>query len=127
MSHEIAFEMATSSLRFGAGVTREVRMDLLDLGVRRALVVTDPNLTRLAPVHTVLAALDAAGVEAVLFDRARVEPTDGSFREAIQFAELHPVDGIVAVGGGSVIHTAKAVNLYTTCPPVDFLDYVNAP
>ena len=62
---EIAFEMAASSVRFGAGVTREVGMDLVDLGVRRALVVTDPNLTRLAPVHTVLAALDAAGVQAV--------------------------------------------------------------
>ena len=93
----------------------------------RALVVTDPNLTRLAPVHTVLAALDAAGVEAVLYDRVRVEPTDVSFRDAIQFAEAHPVDGIVAVGGGSVIDTAKAVNLYTTYPPADFLDYVNAP
>jgi hydroxyacid-oxoacid transhydrogenase len=127
MSNEIAFEMATSSLRFGAGVTREVGMDLLDLGVRKALIVTDPNLTRLAPVQTVLAALDAAGVQAVLFDRARVEPSDGSFREAIRFAELHPADGIVAVGGGSVIDTAKAVNLYTTCPPADFLDYVNAP
>jgi len=102
-------------------------MDLLDLGVRRALVVTDPNLTRLAPVHKVLAALDAAGVEGVLYDGVRVEPTDVSFRDAIHFAEAHPVDGIVAVGGGSVIDTAKAVNLYTTYPPADFLDYVNAP
>jgi hydroxyacid-oxoacid transhydrogenase len=127
MTDEIAFEMATSSLRFGAGVTREVGMDLADLGVRRALVVTDPNLTRLAPVQTVLAALDAAGIEAVLFDGARIEPTDESFREAIQFAERHPGEGIVAVGGGSVIDTAKAVNLYTTYPPADFLDYVNAP
>jgi hydroxyacid-oxoacid transhydrogenase len=127
MTYEIAFEMATSSLRFGVGVTREVGKDLVDLGVKRALVVTDPNLTRLAPVQTVLAALEAAGVKAVLFDRARVEPTDESFHEAIQFAETHPMDGIVAVGGGSVIDTAKAVNLYTTYPPADFLDYVNAP
>ena len=86
MIRENAFEMAASSVRFGAGVTREVGMDLVDLGIRRALVVTDPNLARLVPVHTVLTALDAAGVDSVLYDRVRVEPTDVSFREAIQFA-----------------------------------------
>jgi hydroxyacid-oxoacid transhydrogenase len=127
MNNEIAFEMATSNLRFGAGVTREVGQDLVDLGVRRALVVTDSNVARLSPVRTVLESLDAAGVVAVLFDRVRVEPTDESFREAIRFAEANHADGIVAVGGGSVIDTAKAVNLYTTHPPADFLDYVNAP
>jgi hydroxyacid-oxoacid transhydrogenase len=127
MSHEIAFEMAASNVRFGAGVTREVGMDLVGLGVRRALVVTDPNLTRLAPVQIALSALEAAGVEAVLYDRVRVEPTDVSFRDAIQFGLAAHMDGIVAVGGGSVIDTAKAVNLYTTYPPADFLDYVNAP
>jgi hydroxyacid-oxoacid transhydrogenase len=63
----------------------------------------------------------------VIYDRVRVEPTDLSFRDAIEFAAAHQIDGIVAVGGGSVIDTAKAVNLYTTYPPADFLDYVNAP
>jgi hydroxyacid-oxoacid transhydrogenase len=125
--NETAFEMAASSVRFGPGVTREVGMDLVDLGVRRALVVTDPTVAQLPPVAMVLAALDAAGVQAVVFDRVRVEPTDISFRDAIRFAESAPVDAIVAVGGGSVIDTAKAVNLYTTYPPADFLDYVNTP
>ncbi len=124
---ESAFEMAASSVRFGVSVTREIGMDLAELGVRRALVVTDATIAQLAPVRIVLDALAEAGVEAVLYDRVRVEPTDASFKDAIRFAETHPTDAIVAVGGGSVIDTAKAVNLYTTYPPADFLDYVNAP
>ena len=127
MNHEFAFEMAASGVRFGVGVTREIGMDLVDHGVRRALVVTDPTVARLAPMHTVLEALEAQGVTAIVYDRVRVEPTDVSFHDAIDFAAQHAIDGIVAVGGGSVIDTAKAVNLYTTYPPADFLDYVNAP
>ena len=127
MSGETVFEMAGSSVRFGPGVTREAGMDLADWGVRRALVVTDPVVARLGPVQIVLASLQEAGIEAVLYDRVRVEPTDLSFRDAIEFGAAATVDGIVAVGGGSVIDTAKAVNLYTTYPPADFLDYVNAP
>ena len=127
MPKEFAFEMAASSLRFGPGVTREVGKDAVEMGLRRVLVITDPTLAKLAPVQAVLDALDVAGVETVLYDRVRVEPTDVSFRDAIQFAGPSRMDGIVAVGGGSVIDTAKAVNLYTTYRPADFLDYVNAP
>jgi hydroxyacid-oxoacid transhydrogenase len=122
-----AFEMAASAIRFGVGVTREVGCDLADLGVRNVLVVTDPTMARLPPVQTVLESLAAEGVRFVLYDRVRVEPTDESFLEAIAFADRQPVDALVAVGGGSTIDTAKAVNLYTTYPPADFLDYVNAP
>jgi len=62
-----------------------------------------------------------------LYDRVRVEPTDESFLDAIAFARQGDYDAFVAVGGGSTIDTAKAVNLYTTYPPADFLDYVNPP
>lgn len=119
--------MAASSVRFGAGVTKEVGLDLVDLGIRRALVVTDANLAGRAPMQSVLASLESAGVSAIVYDQVRVEPTDVSFKHAIAFANSRDVDGIVALGGGSVIDTAKAVNLYTTYPPADFLDYVNAP
>lgn len=125
MSREVAFEMALSNVRFGEGVTRECGMDLAEMGVRRALVLTDPCVARLAPVEAVLESLAAAGVQATLYDRVRVEPTDESFCDAIRFADNY--DGFVAVGGGSTIDTAKAVNLYTTYPPAEFLDYVNPP
>jgi hydroxyacid-oxoacid transhydrogenase len=127
MPHEIAFEMSTSSIRFGPGVTREAGMDLADLGARRALVITDALLSKMRPVQVVLESLEENHLEAVLFDRVRIEPTDESFQDAIAFAVEAACDAIVAVGGGSTIDTAKAVNLYTTHPPADFLDYVNPP
>jgi len=127
MSHEIAFEMATSSVRYGVGVTREVGMDLADLGIKQALVVIDPVVAKLPTGDVVRDSLDSAGVKCCVYDRVRVEPTDESFLDAINFGKAHPFDAIVAVGGGSTIDTAKAVNLYVTYPPSDFLDYVNPP
>jgi len=127
MAKDIAFEMAVSSVRFGAGVTREVGMDLADLGARRALVITDPTLATMRPVAIVMESLRDSGVPATLYDRVRVEPSDESFLDAIAFAREGGYDAFVAVGGGSTIDTAKAVNLYTTYPPADFLDYVNPP
>ena len=125
--HETAFEMAVSSVRFGAGVTREVGMDLADLGARKVLVLTDPGLRGMRPVATAMESIEASGVRATLYDRVRVEPTDESFQDAIAFARGGEFDAFVAVGGGSTIDTAKAVNLYVTYPPADFLDYVNPP
>jgi hydroxyacid-oxoacid transhydrogenase len=127
MLHDTAFEMSVSNVRFGAGVTREVGMDLADLGARRILVLTDPIVARLPPAQTVADSLATAGLEFVIYDRVRVEPTDESFLDAIAFARDRGFDAFVAVGGGSTIDTAKAVNLYTTWPPNDFLDYVNPP
>ncbi len=126
MLHEYAFEMATSAIRFGSGATREVGADLVDLGLKKILVFTDPNLRHLPPIITTLTSLDANGIEYTIFDRVKVEPSDESMQEAIRFASSREYQGIVAVGGGSTIDTAKAANLYA-CYPADFLDYVNQP
>jgi hydroxyacid-oxoacid transhydrogenase len=127
MTKDIAFEMAVSSVRVGVGVTREVGMDLEELGARLVMVVTDPIVARLPPVRTVMDSLEQNGIAYALYDRVRVEPSDESFLDAIAFGRERPFDAFVAVGGGSTIDTAKAVNLYTTYPPADFLDYVNPP
>jgi hydroxyacid-oxoacid transhydrogenase len=71
-------------------------------------------------------ALQKEGIDPVLFDAVRIEPTDLSLKEAIRFAAQGGFDGYVAVGGGSSLDTAKAANLYSTYP-ADFLAYVNAP
>ena len=125
--YDTAFEMASSNIRFGQGTTREVGMDLQELGVRRAMVLTDKHMAEQLAVQTVLESLADQKVDAALFDRVRVEPTDSSLQEAAAFAAAGDFDGFVAVGGGSVMDTAKAANLYASYPPDDFLDYVNPP
>lgn len=119
--------MAASSVRFGPGVTREIGMDLAEFGSRHVLVITDPIVAKLPPVQTALESLQANRIRFTVYDRVRVEPTDDSFQDAIAFARQDSYDALVAIGGGSTIDTAKAVNLYVTYPPVDFLDYVNPP
>jgi len=123
---ETAFTMATSSIKYGPGVTREVGFDMKKLGASRVLVVTDPNLTKSEPVLATIEALQEENIEYVLFDKARVEPTDGSFKVVAKFAVEGKFDGYIGVGGGSSLDTAKIANLYSTYP-ADFLDYVNRP
>jgi len=127
MSNDTSFEMAVSSIRFGKGVTREVGMDLVEMGAQHVLVVTDPIVRTLPPMQTVIDSLEASKVRYTIYDRVRVEPTDESFLDAIAFARAGDYDAYVAIGGGSTIDTAKAINLYVTYPPADFLDYVNPP
>jgi hydroxyacid-oxoacid transhydrogenase len=124
---ETVFTMDTSSIKYGPGVTQEVGQDMARLGVKKVMVLTDPQLAASEPVHTTRQALAQAGIDAVLYDQVRIEPTDESFQDAIAFAVAGRFDGYVAVGGGSTIDTAKAANLYATYPPEDFLDYVNPP
>lgn len=126
MALETAFTMDTSSIKFGPGITREIGADMAALGARRVMVVTDPNLSGGETVAITLDALRREGLDAVLYDQARVEPSDASFKHAIRFATDGNFDGYVAVGGGSSMDTAKAANLYATYP-ADFLAYVNAP
>jgi len=123
---ETAFAMDTTSIKFGPGVTREVGFEMANVGAKRVMVVTDPTMATLQPVATTLSSLREAGIDAVLFDRVSVEPTDVSFKEAIAFATDGNFDGYVAVGGGSSMDTAKAANLYAT-HPADFFAYINAP
>src|ERR1700675_4929185 len=107
MSSEIAFEMVTSTIRYGSGVTREVGKDLKDSNLRRVMVLTDPNVSALSPVSNVLDSLNQQKINYKLFDQVRIEPTDASFQEAIRFATEGRFDAFVAIGGGSTLDTAK--------------------
>jgi hydroxyacid-oxoacid transhydrogenase len=124
---ETVFTYAAPQLKFGAGAADEIGFDLAGLGVRRAFLVTDAGVAATGSPDRVAAAIRSHGIEVLVFADVHVEPTDASIRYAADAArQSGPWDGFVAVGGGSSIDTAKAVNLLTTNPG-DLMDYVNAP
>lgn len=121
-----AFAIDASHLVFGPGVLREAGDHARALGMRRVALFTDRGVAKLPFMETVAASLRAAGVDFAVYDEVAVEPTDASFKAASRFAVEGRFDGFVSLGGGSVMDTCKAANLYST-HPADFLDYINAP
>ena len=126
MQTDNIFQMAASNIRFGAGCSAEIGMDLRDLSAKRTMVLVDPNLRSLPVTEVVTDALRQQNLDFTLFDEVSVEPTDASFQHAASVASDGQFDTFVAIGGGSTIDTAKAANLYSTWP-ADFFHYVNAP
>ncbi len=124
---ESVFTYGAPALKFGPGASDEIGFDLSQYGVRRVLVVTDTGVAETGGPQRVAEQLSRFGIAAQVFDGVHVEPTDHSLQHAIAFArDSGPWDAFVAVGGGSSIDTAKAVNLMLTNPG-ELMDYVNVP
>jgi alcohol dehydrogenase class IV len=124
--HETVFTLEATPIKFGPGAVQDAGWELKRLGVTRALLVTDPGVAALGHPRRVQTAIEREGIDVVVYDRARVEPTLDSFQDAADFATDAGVDGFVSVGGGSSIDTAKVADLITTHPAA-VMDYVNPP
>jgi hydroxyacid-oxoacid transhydrogenase len=124
---ESIFTYGAPQLKFGPGASDEIGFDLSQYGVGRALVVTDPGVAATGAPQRVAQQMAQFGIEAHVFDGVHVEPTDQSLNDAIAAARATgPWDAFVAVGGGSSIDTAKAINLLLTNPG-ELMDYINLP
>ncbi|KAK0395888.1 hypothetical protein QR680_001475 [Steinernema hermaphroditum] len=124
---DYAFEMVCSTLRFGRGVTAEIGYDMQNLGVKNTLIITDRWVSKTRAFKEVADSLTRQKIPFTVFDNVKVEPSDKSMREAVDFARNAKSDSFIAVGGGSVMDTAKAAALLTSNPKNDFLDFVALP
>jgi hydroxyacid-oxoacid transhydrogenase len=120
------FTVGMPTFTFGRGVLAEAGPSARELGLARVALFTDPKLASGEHVAAVKVSLAAAGIDCAVYDEVVIEPTDASFSDAARFAAEGRFDGFVSVGGGSVMDTCKAANLYST-HPAEFMTYVNAP
>ncbi|MCG8441501.1 MAG: iron-containing alcohol dehydrogenase [Caulobacterales bacterium] len=100
-------------IQFDFGALAELPGELAFLAVTRPLIVTDPGV-RDAGLLGQLQVHAPAG--APVFDQTEANPTEGGVEAALALYREHGCDGLLALGGGSAIDTAKAVALLATHP-----------
>ncbi len=124
--NESIFTVDFNPIKFGPGALGELAFDIQELGMTRIGLFTDPVVRQVEPVYEAISNLSKKNINFEVYDEVSIEPTDASFQAATEFAARGKFDGFVSIGGGSVIDTCKAANLYSSYP-ADFLDYVNLP
>src|SRR5512140_2756022 len=93
----------------GGGVVREAPGILAKLGVKRPLVVTDPFIRSSGMLERLTKPLDEAGVRWEVFSETVSDPTDTVIEAGVAKLAGAGFDGLVAMGGGSPIDTAKGM------------------
>lgn len=117
--------LAYPRVLFDFGAVRSIGGELAGLGVRRPLLLSDAGLVECGVVKRVLDALPA-GIESIVFDGIPPNPTVAGVEAAAEAYREHGCDGVLALGGGSVMDSGKAVRVAVTHEgPI--LDYLRDP
>jgi len=103
-----SFSIAMPKLTFGRGSLDELGARTARTGAANIVLFTDPHLQDGAIVAKAQASLRAAGITFRVYSDIDVEPSDETVDRAARFLDDAPYDGVVSIGGGSVIDTAKA-------------------
>jgi len=101
---------------FGRGSREELSNEVKTRGFKKVLVVTDKSLIGCGVAGKVIDVLDKAGIEYVIYSEVKPNPTVKNVQDGVVVCKENNADVIVAVGGGSVIDTAKGISIVMTNP-----------
>lgn len=79
------------------------------LNINKVLLVTDPGIIKLGLDKKIIASLKNASIDYVLFGEVQVDPPVGVIEKAILYAKDNAIDGVIGLGGGSSLDTAKLI------------------
>jgi len=123
MSFDVPHEPTVVELSYptrialGAGALAKLPAHVGRLGMKRPLVVTDPGVVKAGVAERVYDTLKRAGVAFATFDRVEPNPTEKDVAAGLDAYRAGKCDGVIGVGGGSPLDTAKLVALMVNHEP----------
>src|SRR5262245_4142971 len=99
---------------FGLNTIERLGQLARELPARRTLLVTDAGIVAAGHAERARRALEAAGIEVILFDGVRENPTTRDVDNCLEVARSADIASIIGLGGGSSIDTAKGCNFLLT-------------
>jgi len=101
---------------FGAGAVRELGEEAKRLGIRRPLLVTDRGIVQCGIAERILAEGNRSGLTPTVFDGVHPNPIEQDVLDGLEGYRAGDCDGMIGLGGGSALDTAKAIRLCVTHP-----------
>jgi choline dehydrogenase len=105
------------------GAIQELGNEASQLGMRRPLLVTDPGVKAAGLLEVALEVLRKSDVEPVVFDKVRANPPVALVDEGAGEYRSQGCDGLVAIGGGSSMDTAKGIGVVAAHDDGSIVDY----
>ncbi|MBM7095350.1 MULTISPECIES: iron-containing alcohol dehydrogenase [Alteribacter] len=107
------FEIPTT-IKHGIGAIEHIGEEVKALGSDKVLLVTDPGIYDAGVVNPVIEHLEKSGVDVVVFNKVEPNPPVRLVSEGSKVYAEEGCNGLVAVGGGSSMDTAKAIGVEAT-------------
>lgn len=107
----------TVPVLFGTGASMRTGLKAKELGVNKVMCVYDSGIKKAGIADKIINNLQSAGLNVVTYEGVKEDTPDTIVNEAAELGNAEQVEGIVCVGGGSSMDTAKAVNVLLNNPP----------
>ena len=111
---KVHFFYSPNKVVFGPDTIKSLGSEVLQLGAKKALIVTDPGMVKADLLQPVKASLESAKIPYVVYDRVEAEPPARCVKEATDQFLLEQCDLIIGFGGGSSLDVAKGISLLAT-------------
>ncbi|WP_342805588.1 iron-containing alcohol dehydrogenase [Alteromonas sp. M12] len=103
----------TKSIVNAPNAASEIAEYCYKLNIKNVLLVTDPGIVSLGLHQKITTSLQDNAINFAVFSEVEVDPPTEVIENAISFARKNNIDGVIGLGGGSSLDTAKLIAALT--------------